>query len=207
MKRTLYQLYLTALALHNFKSSDAVDMRELLWDVTPKENAAVALATTGLPFMKEAELIERVEKSMTKPGYSTIVLSVEGQWEPDTLRMQFQRFLNYVPGFDAQSIADKLNEFLSLDREGVSRLLMTRHKVAEAVADHPYVIASPEGEVGALGLINGLLPKRSDGKGALVAELETETQLVRSVRLASDDNKAAAEVSAAAPAAASEPTL
>lgn len=78
---------------------------------------------------------------------------------------------------NGQTVADTLNELLKLDPEGVTRVLLSRHKVADAVADHPKVVATKEGEVGALGLLNGLLPD-----GLLYADVGIETKIIHQIR-------------------------
>ena len=65
-----------------------------------------------------------------------------------------------------------LNALLELDRPGFSALMLTRHKVNDALADAPGVQATKEGTLGALGLLQALYPALPDGRGPISAIVE-----------------------------------
>lgn len=63
-----------------------------------------------------------------------------------------------------------INSLLALDRMAISRLLMTRHPVNAGVAGHPTVQIFRQGQavsVGALGLLNAIFGKITDGRGGI----------------------------------------
>jgi len=72
-----------------------------------------------------------------------------------------------------------LNALLELDRPGFSALMLTRHKVHEALADAPGVQAMQDGTLDAFGLLQAFYPALQDGRGAITAIVEGVDTIVR----------------------------
>lgn len=81
----------------------------------------------------------------------------------------------------AQSIVDRLNSALELDRNAIACLIANRVPCNQALAEHPTVqVGAQHGgfNVGMLGILNGLCGVYDDGPkkgwGAIAAEFEDD---------------------------------
>jgi len=70
-----------------------------------------------------------------------------------------------------QQVIDLMNEALNLDREAITNLVRTRVVCNKALTEHPTIQVGGEdpniGEVGLLGIINGLFSKTKGGWGKI----------------------------------------
>lgn len=68
-----------------------------------------------------------------------------------------------------ETILGTLNEALDLDRAAISALLLHRQPCNQALTDHP-TIQTTEEDVGALGLINGIVERLTGKRIAMVVD-------------------------------------
>lgn len=61
-----------------------------------------------------------------------------------------------------------LNESLKLDYWATEQLINNRVNVVTALADHPDIVTTAEGEVGFLGILNGILSRMGQPKVCVV---------------------------------------
>lgn len=209
-KLSPYEVYLYGVVAR--KSFDAAKCFDGLKDMGTRYGLALAIDSE---VMNRDTFIERCAKALNSEGVIWFngkpLLAILANVPASILRDKFNKWLaifhrNAAPAVSVEDIVDKLNALLELDRPGVSKLLMSRFPVNAAVADSEHTIATPEGEVGTLGLLNGLLPRRANGFGQIVAEVEEETYLVLRVYLGDEGTAVQSPVPASAESTHNEST-
>lgn len=74
-----------------------------------------------------------------------------------------------------EEVVDFLNELLKIDSKAINELFNIRIPCNEALQDHPTVQVNHKGEVGILGILNGLFGIQENGQGYIAIELDNES--------------------------------
>jgi hypothetical protein len=79
-----------------------------------------------------------------------------------------------------ENVCSLMNNLLTLDPECINKLIRTRIKCNDRIANHPTVqISSNPDSVGIVGILNGFFGVRKDGYGPICVELDTDNKIIK----------------------------